>query len=133
LYGIGRPNGLSFSGRLEGITLIEREAVRAQLNAKIAPIQPLRCNDLFGGSAGYALRLRKRLFFSTAVYRIICVLLFYRVSSGGTTRFLTPSIDIQAPIALSQRIRGRAGYRAWLSDGEKRIRGSTALTEVLQN
>jgi hypothetical protein len=42
------PNGLAFSGRLEGITLRERKGVLSHLHRKIAPIQPLRCNALFG-------------------------------------------------------------------------------------
>jgi hypothetical protein len=51
-YGIaGRPNGLAFSGRLEGITSIDRERFLLHLHHKIAPIQPLRCNAGLGRAA----------------------------------------------------------------------------------
>jgi hypothetical protein len=44
------PNGLAFSGRLEGTTLVKQDEVLPLLNAKIAPIQPLRCNAVLDGT-----------------------------------------------------------------------------------
>jgi hypothetical protein len=45
------PNGLGFSGGAPR----DQESIRADpsvlLNRKIAPIQPLRCNGLFGGGS----------------------------------------------------------------------------------
>jgi len=43
------PNGLAFSGRLECSTLIDWNGVLLLLDAKIAPIQPLRWNAVLGG------------------------------------------------------------------------------------
>jgi hypothetical protein len=45
-----RPNGLAFSGRLEYITLMDRKSLLPRLSAKIAPIQPLRCNAGLSGN-----------------------------------------------------------------------------------
>ena len=45
------PNGRAFSGRLEGITLLDRNDIIALLHYKIAPIQPLRCNAGLGRTA----------------------------------------------------------------------------------
>src|SRR5689334_11807739 len=42
------PNGLAFSGRLEGWSMIGREDAVSLLNRKNAPIQPLRCNAWLG-------------------------------------------------------------------------------------
>jgi hypothetical protein len=51
------PNGLAFSGRLEGITLIDRNRLSLRLDAKIAPIQLLRCNAGLGADLAVRLRL----------------------------------------------------------------------------
>ncbi len=48
------PNGLAFSGRLEGTTLIDRECSFLRLDAKNAPIQPLRWNAVLGCPASLA-------------------------------------------------------------------------------
>jgi hypothetical protein len=49
-----RPNGLAFSGGLEGSTLIDRNGLLAPLDANIAPIQPLRWNAWLGAVAWLA-------------------------------------------------------------------------------
>jgi hypothetical protein len=45
------PNGVAFSGRLECITSIDRNCPFLLLDAKIAPIQPLRWNAMLGAGA----------------------------------------------------------------------------------
>ena len=44
-----RPNGLRVSRQLEGTTFIDRESHVLLLDAKIAPIQPLRWNAVLDG------------------------------------------------------------------------------------
>ena len=48
-FSVARPT-VEFSGRLECITLIDRNSVLSRLNAKIVPIQPLRCNAMLDGT-----------------------------------------------------------------------------------
>src|SRR5438067_347907 len=52
-----RPNGLAFSGRLEGTTFIDWERLFLLPDGKNAPIQLLRCNTGLGRRDGacYAL------------------------------------------------------------------------------
>ncbi len=45
------PNGLPFSGWLEGITQIEWNGLFPLLDRKMAPIQPLRWNGVLGADA----------------------------------------------------------------------------------
>src|SRR5215213_6274164 len=63
-------NGLAFSGGVECITLIDREDAVSLLDAKIAPIQPLRCNAVLGAGA---LIVYKRYPYGCILLRRICI------------------------------------------------------------